>query len=119
MSYPYNAGGLEMRHFTVIKWKKANGETKKFRLKSQIFHKWEEIGNLLAIPSTQLKRWSKDKNPRECCDAVLQYWLDNPPDDYPFTWEGLYELLDDCELDTNIIEELKDAVEKSYNVDKD
>ena len=37
-------------------------------------------------------------NPEECCRAVLGQWLDNPPPDYPTTWQGLTELLEDSQL---------------------
>ena len=96
-------------NLTVIRWRNERGEVNKFRLKSFIIHKWRDIGNLV-VPRQQLEVWAKEKDVKECCEAVLSYWLDHPPRHYPATWEGLYELLDDSELGQVAIE-LKEAVD--------
>ena len=46
-------------------------------------------------------------DPRECCAAVLMHWFNNPSDDYPTTWGGLCELLEDCELG-DVVSRFKD-----------
>ena len=56
--------------------------------------------------------WSKAKNYEEGCDAMLSYWLDNPPSDYPATWEGLYRLLNASEF-SQVATELKEAVDNA------
>ena len=84
-------------NLTVIRWKNECGAVKKFRLKSSIYHKWRNIGNLVCSRQ-QLDVWAKDKDAEDCCDAVLSHWLDHPPPHYPATWEGLCELLGDSEL---------------------
>ena len=99
-------------NLTVIKWKNKKGEMKTFKLKNSIIHKWREIGNLVAVPWQQLDAWAKRKDDKECCEAVLLYWLDNPPYLYPATWKGLYDLLEDCELGQIAIN-LKQAVENA------
>ena len=96
-------------NLTIIKWKNTKGEVKKFRLKQSIMHKWRDVGDLV-VPRQQLDVWAKEKNAKECCTAVLSYWLDHPPRHYPATWEGLYELLDDSELG-QVATELKQAVD--------
>ena len=93
----------------MIRWKNEKGEVKKFRLKQSIMHKWRDVGDLV-VPRQQLDVWANEKNAKECCTAVLSYWLDHPPRHYPATWEGLYELLDDSEL-VQVATELKQAVE--------
>ena len=35
----------------------------------------------------------------ECCQDILKLWLDNPPLNYPATWQGLIKLLEDSKLD--------------------
>ena len=92
----------------VIRWKNERGEVKKFHLKSKMFHKWRRIGDLVASRQ-QVEVWSREMNSEQCCDAVLSQWLDHPPRRYPATWEGLCELLDDCELG-EVASELKLAV---------
>ena len=95
----------------MIKWKNERGEAKKFRLRQSIIHKWRNLGDLV-VPRQQLEVWAKRKDDEESCRSVLSYWLDHPPRHYSATWEGLYELLDDSELD-QVATEHKQAVENS------
>ena len=85
---------------SVVKWMNENGGVETFQLKSLVFHKWKDIGNLV-VPWQLLDTWAKEKDldAKGCCDKVFSYWLDNPPRYYPVTWEGLYVLLNDSELD--------------------
>ena len=99
-----------MQNLTVLKWRSNEGKIEKFRLKSQIFHKWREIGTfVLSWPELEVL---KDKDPKYCIDVVLQHWVSSPISQYPATWEGLYELLDDSELSV-VADELKHAVENA------
>ena len=95
----------------MIRWKNERGEVKKFRLKQSIMHRWRDVGDLV-VPRQQLEVWVKEKDAKECCTAVLSYWLDHPPRHYPATWEGLYELLEDSELG-QVSTELKQAVDNA------
>ena len=74
-------------------------------------HKWRTIGDLV-VPRQLLTGWAKRMDDEEGCRAVLSHWLDHPPCDYPATWEGLYELLDDSELG-QVATELKQAVDNA------
>ena len=85
---------------------------KTFKLKILIVHKWRDIGGLVEVPWQQLDAWAKEKDARECCEVVLSHWLDHPPHNYPTTWEGLYELLEDSEL-SQAAADLKQAVENA------
>ena len=96
-------------NLTVIKWKNDRGEVKTFKLKNSIKHKWREIGDHV-VPWETLEVWAQEKNAEACCKEVLLYWLNNPPPNYPATWEGLYELLVDSEL-SQVAANLKQAVE--------
>ena len=98
-------------NLTVIRWKNEHGEVEKFRLKSSIYHKWRNIGDLVC-PRQQLDVWAKEKDAKDCCDAVLSHWLDHPSRHYPATWGGLCELLDDSELG-QVASDLKNALEKA------
>ena len=73
---------------------------------------WKDIGILLKIPWQQLKVWEKERDIKDCCNSVLNHWLDHSPDEYPATWEGLYELLDDCEFG-QLVTKLKIAVKNA------
>ena len=74
-------------------------------------HRWQDIGDLV-VPWPQMEVWSKRMDDKDCCRAMLLYWLVNPPSKYPVTWESLYELLDDCEL-SEIACKLKMAVDNA------
>ena len=71
------------------------------------------MGNVLEIPWQELEDWEKNKrSSQDCCDAVIHHWLSNPTEEYPATWEGLYELLEDCELGV-VASKLKIAVKSA------
>ena len=101
-----NSGNL-----TVIKWKNEKGEMKTFHLKASIIHKWREIGDHV-VPLEKLEIWANEKDTEARFDAILLHWLNNPPPNYPATWEGLYELLQDCEL-SQVALTLNQAVENA------
>ena len=79
-------------------------------------NKWRDIGQLIGLPLTQLESIAtehRDK-PIECCRTVLGRWMDNPgpPMEYPTTWDGFIELLEDCQL-IQVAEELKIVLTKA------
>ena len=41
----------------------------------------------------------------------MEHWLDNGSKDYPVTWEGLYDLLEDLGL-SKVAGDLREAVAK-------
>ena len=71
----------------------------RFRIVSEILDKWKEIGLLVDISHQQLEAWEKEKRDfKDCCITVLNHWLKQSSRKYPVTWEGLCDLLEDCEL---------------------
>ena len=103
---------VKPRLLQCIKWTEG-GETKRFFLIEKIANKWRILGQLLSIEEAQLegfvRQYQNDIN--ECCRAVLTKWQENPPPDYPATWGGLIELLEDCRL-PEVVKELKGALNK-------
>jgi hypothetical protein len=94
----------------VFKWRNQHGKTEKFRVVSEIFNKWQEIGILVEIPHQQLEAWEREKREsKACCIAVLNHWLQNASGKYPVSWEGVCEILEDCELG-QVAERLRVAV---------
>ena len=81
---------------------------------NKISNKWRELGRLLNIEEAQLDGISiqHQNNISECCRAILTKWRENPPPDYPATWGGLIELLDDSQL-PEVVAELKNALSKA------
>jgi hypothetical protein len=80
----------------------------------RVSHNWREIGTLIGLSFQKLEclaREHRDKH-TDCCRAVLGSWLEDPPEEYPITWSGLIELLQDCEL-SQVVSELTYALSKS------
>ena len=98
----------------LIKWKDENGRTQKLYLMENISYKWRTIGELIRLPFSKLESLAEQhlKNPEHCCRSVLGHWLENPPPDYPATWAGLIELLDDSQLG-EVVSQLRTALSKA------
>ena len=80
----------------------------------RISSKWRDIGELVGLLFQQLACMAKEHRDShmDCCRAVLGHWLDDPPEEYPTTWRGLFELLEDCRLG-QVVSELKNVLSKS------
>ena len=79
-------------------------------------YKWRTLVELLGLPFSKLQSLAADHRDKfeECCQAVLGQWLDNPPPDYPTTWQGLIELLEDSQLG-QVMTELRNVwIKQSY-----
>ena len=105
------AENVSMKNLTLIKWTDSQGKQHKLRIVQNICPKWRQIGNLLNISDSLLEsilsQYRGDLE--ECCYAVLRQWLDNGSPDYPLTWEGLLELLNDVDC-SQVADELRDAL---------
>ena len=79
-----------------------------------IENKWRDIGQVAGLSLAQLESIATEhrEKPTNCCRAVLGKWLENPPDDYPITWDGLIGLLEDCKL-TQVVKELRNVLSKA------
>ena len=87
------------KDLTLIKWKDGT-EKCRLRILDEVCNKWEKIGTTLCIPYTTLQMWSmqNDNDPEKCCTMVFRSWFENPPEDYPITWGGFIELLEDVQF---------------------
>ena len=111
---PRSAEPIKIQHLTLIKWKDEQGQTQRFYLMDKIASKWRTLGQLLSLPISKLQSLAaehRDKH-EECCRDVLGQWLDNPPPDYPTTWQGLLELLEDSQLG-QVVSELRNVLDKA------
>ena len=72
---------------------------------------------MLDMSPALLDLWEKEKKTLECCEAVLYHWLNHPTkEEYPASWESLYELLDVCDFGAEVFSDLKKAVEKAIMI---
>ena len=106
------SAGISLRLLGLIKWRDERGEEQKFRLVNRVSSRWESFGYQLGLPQNMLDMWRMEypDNPARCWMKVMQHWLtggDTP--DYPATWDGLYELLEDVEY-FDVARQLREAV---------
>ena len=80
----------------------------------KITYKLRTLGELLGMPFSKVQSLAVEHRdrPEECYRAVLNQWLDNPPPDYPTTWQGLIELLEDSQLG-QVVSELRTVLDKA------
>ena len=99
---------------TLLKYRDpVGGQVKRLKLVDTILNDWEEVGKILGIPQPKLAAWwtQTSHDPKRCCDNVMAHWLQNPPDEYPLTWRGLIDLLEDVDKFGALVEELKTALD--------
>ena len=109
-----HAGRVQLKHLKLIKWIDESGEIQRFNLMEKLSLHWRDIGELIGLSFQQLECLASEHHGKhtECCRAVLGSWLEHPPEEYPITWSGLIELLQDSEL-SQVVSELKYALTKS------
>ena len=113
----YLIGRVTFKHLTLIKWKDDGGEEQLFYLRESIAYKWRTIGELvgLAYPKLESLAQKHQDQPEECCREVLGLWLENPPKDYPTTWQGLIDLLKHSKL-SEVVAQLTNALSKATDL---
>ena len=109
----YNMSPIRRHQLMLIKWKDDQGTTQRFYLIDKVSMKWRTLGLLLDLSYSTLEALAEEhRSPDDCCQAILSNWLENPPPQYPNTWKGLIELLEDSQL-VEVVHELKTALEKA------
>ena len=88
-----------------------------FCLTEKIANEWRTIGELLNLTYSKLQSLADKyrQEQKECCRTVLRLWLDNPPPDYPATWQGLIDLLEDSQLG-EVATELRTVLSKAIDM---
>ena len=88
-----------------------------FCLTEKIANKWRTIGVLLNLTYSKLQSLADKyrQEQKECCQTVLGLWLGNPPPDYPATWQGLIDLLEDSQL-AEVATELRTVLSKAIDL---
>lgn len=68
--------------------------------------KWEDFGILLGLEYNQLDALKREQlgNVAGCWNRVMDHWQKGGSVDYPPTWEGLCNLLEDMEYSKCAIE---------------
>lgn len=107
----FNHAGVSMKSLELIKWRDSSGQVKRFSLIGEVSSEWKAFGNLLEIPPDKLAAWEREiGDSTECWRRVMHHWLAaGGTHDYPTTWEGVYELLEDINC-AGVAKKLKEAV---------
>ena len=72
-----------------------------FVLENLVKSKWMTLGLRVGLVMDQLESWEEEfrGNTTRCWRRVMKHWLDSGgAPHYPDTWEGLSDLLRDCDL---------------------
>ena len=106
------SAGISLKLLNLIKWRDERGEEQKFRLVNRVSSRWESFGYRLDLPQNMLDAWREECHhiSARCWCKVMHHWLtggDTP--DYPATWDGLYEMLEDVEY-FEVARQLREAV---------
>jgi len=98
------------RDLTLIRWNDGT-EKRRLRIIDEVCLEWEKIGTILDIPSNKLEqfRMETSHNSQKCCKNLFEFWLKNPPEQYPPTWDAFIELLKDIPFE-ELAKELKKAL---------
>jgi hypothetical protein len=91
---------LSMISLTLIKWRNEQG-AHEFRLISQVISKWRDFGVSFGCEQSELESWEIQYhwNAVRCWEKVMSEWLNRAgTDDYPATWWGLIQVLEDLKL---------------------
>ena len=67
---------------------------------NRVSARWRDLGLLLGLSLNQLDAWDEQYrgNATTCWTRVMDQWLgEGGTRDYPASWEGLYDLLEDAE----------------------
>lgn len=92
---------LHLHTLCLIKWVDGSRRTQCFNLIERISHKWTDIGDLFKIQDATLKNFKATNlnDNKGGCRDVFVHWLNNGgTNEYPRTWSGVFELLDNIEL---------------------
>ncbi len=103
---------LSTKSLALIKWRDKEGRDQKFCLRDKVSSKWWDLGILLTIEQALLDGWDSQylKNASRCWDKVMDTWITSRgTGDYPSTWEGVYQLLEDINCG-KFVDALREAV---------
>ena len=107
----FHPGRVQLKHLILLKWTDNQGQAQRFYLMDKIKDKWHTFGSMLGLNVKSLTAQHQG-NAEDCCRTVLDQWLDNPPPDYPATWQGLLDLLEDSQLG-QVVTDLRTILDKA------
>ena len=90
-----------MKTLTEIKWTDNKIQEQEMHLINEMTPYWKRASDLLGLdPKRTVDIETYNHSVEVCCKKVMEQWLSEADGtyNYPRSWEGLYELLEDMEL---------------------
>ncbi len=109
---------LSLNSLNLIKWRDSEGHEQIFRLGEMVSSKWRDLGLRLSIEPATLDIWDIQyrKDASRCWGKVMgELIASGGKGDYPSTWEGVYQLLEDIKCG-GVARDLKEAVTHAINI---
>ncbi len=101
-----------MSNLTLLKWTDSDKKKHKISVIDAISVKWPKVSDLLGFPPDETKRIEMNYSAVEDRGReVISRWLQCKAEtyEYPTTWGGLIELLEDLDMST-LAEEIQSVV---------
>ncbi len=96
----------------MMKWTDEEGKVQRLKIFHELSSQWKEIGILLGFSWSELEEieTNSQKEDIKCCQLVFKDWIGGKyTKNYPKTWDGLYELMQDVEFE-ELAEKMKVAL---------
>lgn len=105
-------GTPTLQLLTLIKWTDSNGVERSYNLVDQISSKWEDVVIRLKLNHRRDNYKQNNADNEQCLKDVFTDWIhqNGHPPEYPLTWVGVFQLLQDVGM-TTAAEDLKKALE--------
>ena len=90
-----------MSSLTLLKWIDSNGQVQRLRIRNEISSRWLEIGDLLGLDMERLEQIEVENRGHVSmcfCDVLMDWLRHDNQNNYPASWQGLAELLEDMDL---------------------
>ena len=88
-------------HLSLLKWTDSKGFKGELRILNKVCSKWKDVASLLGFKHEEMKEIERNNfsDCKECCREILTSWVEQGrgQDQYSFTWDGIYQLLEDLE----------------------
>lgn len=87
---------------------------RKLKIAEAIAPKWKDVARLIGVSNPKIaniEHPGSGKTPEQCSHEVLTIWqeISNNTNDYTYSWNGLFVLVQDIEMDV-LAEDLKGAI---------
>ena len=90
-----------MKNLSKMKWTDSKMQMHVIRLIKEMSPDWKRASHLLGLNHSHIKKIEENnRSVEDCCREVMRQWLSAADEvyNYPKSWKGLCELLEDMKL---------------------